>query len=144
MLYALREALDMLFEEGLENVIARHHRLADAVRAAVRAWGLEFLCDDPGAYSDSLTAVVMPDGIDSDAVIRRARDRFDLALGVGLGQLKGKILRIGHLGALGELEVAATIAGTEMALVESGVDVELGSGVAAVERSFAQVPVASR
>ncbi|TMD58738.1 MAG: aminotransferase class V-fold PLP-dependent enzyme, partial [Chloroflexi bacterium] len=89
LLYALREALDMIFEEGLDEVFARHHRLADAVRAAVRAWRLEILCDDPRAYSDSLTAVVMPDGVDSDAVIRRARDRFDLSLGVGLGTLKG-------------------------------------------------------
>ena len=143
MFYALREALDMLFEEGLDEVFARHHRLAEAVRAAVRAWRLEILCDDPRAYSDSLTAVVVPNGIDSEAVIRRARERFDLALGVGLGTLKGKIFRIGHLGALNELEVAATIAGTEMALAESGVDVELGSGVAAVERSFTATPVAA-
>ena len=141
LLYALREALDMLLEEGLENVLARHHRLAEAVRAAVRAWRLELLCDDPRAYSDSLTAVVVPQGIDSDAVIRRAQERFDLALGVGLGTLKGKVFRIGHLGALNELEVAATIAGTEMALAECGVDVELGSGVTAVERAFAQVAV---
>jgi alanine-glyoxylate transaminase/serine-glyoxylate transaminase/serine-pyruvate transaminase len=141
LLYALREALDMLLEEGLENVLARHHRLAEAVRAAVRAWRLELLCDDPRAYSDSLTAVVVPQGIDSDAVIRRAQERFDLALGVGLGTLKGKVFRIGHLGALNELEVAATIAGTEMALAECGVDVELGSGVTAVERAFAHVAV---
>ena len=143
MLYALREALDMLFEEGLDEVFARHHRLAEAVRAAVRGWRLEILCDDPRAYSDSLTAVVVPDGVDSDAVIRRARDRFDLSLGVGLGTLKGRIFRIGHLGALNQLEIAATIAGTEMALAECGVDVELGSGVAAVERSFSQVAVSA-
>jgi alanine-glyoxylate transaminase/serine-glyoxylate transaminase/serine-pyruvate transaminase len=141
LLYGLREALTMLFEEGLEHVFARHHRLAEAVRAAVRAWELQILCDDARAYSDSLTAVVMPEGQDSEAVIGRARDRFDLALGVGLGSLKGKIFRIGHLGALNELEVAATIAGTEMALAECGVEVELGSGVAAVERAFATVPV---
>jgi alanine-glyoxylate transaminase/serine-glyoxylate transaminase/serine-pyruvate transaminase len=141
MLYALREALDMLFEEGLENVFARHHRLAEAVRAAVRAWRLAILCEDPSAYSDTLTGVVVPDGVDSEDVIRRARERFDLALGVGLGPLKGRIFRIGHLGALNELEVAATIAGTEMALAECGVDVELGSGVAAAERLFASVPV---
>ena len=144
LLYALREALDMIFEEGLDEVFARHHRLADAVRAAVRAWRLEILCDDPRAYSDSLTAVVMPDGVDSDAVIRRARDRFDLSLGVGLGTLKGKIVRIGHLGALSELEVAATVVGTEMALAECGVEIELGSGVAAVEQSFSKIAVPAR
>ena len=144
MLYGLREALDMLLEEGLENAFARHHRLAEAVRAAVRAWRLELLCDDPRAYSDSLTAVVVPDGVDSDAVIRRARERFDLALGVGLAKLRGRIFRVGHLGALAELEVAATIAGTEMALAECGVEIELGSGVAAAERAFARVPVPAR
>lgn len=143
MLYALREALDLLFEEGLDNVFARHHRLAEAVRAAVRAWRLEILCDDPRARSDSLTAVVTPDGVDSEDVIRRARDRFDLALGVGLGRLKGKIFRIGHLGALNELEVVATIAGTEMVLAECGVHLDPGSGVVAVERSFSAAPVAA-
>ncbi len=137
LLFGLRAALDLLLEEGLELVFERHHRLAEGVRQAARAWGLELLCDDPRAYSDSLTAVVMPDGVDSDAVIRRARERFDLSLGVGLGQLKGKILRIGHLGALNELEVIATVAGVELALVECDVAVELGSGVRACERSFA-------
>ncbi len=143
LLFGLREALDMLFEEGLENLFARHRRLAEGMRAAVRAWGLEILCDDARAYSDSLTAVVLPEAIDSDAVIRRARDRFDLALGVGLGKLKGRIFRIGHLGALNELEVIAMVAGAEMALAECGVDVELGSGARACERAFAEAPVAA-
>ncbi len=110
VLFGLREALDMLLAEGLDAVFARHHRLAEGVRAAVRAWGLGILCEEADAYSDSLTAVVMPAGVDSNAVIARARDRFDLALGVGLGKLRGKIFRIGHLGALGELEVIATAA----------------------------------
>ncbi len=140
LLFGLREALDLLHEEGLENVFARHRRLAEGVRAAVRAWGLEILCDDPRAYSDSLTAVVTPEDIDSDAVIKRARERFDLALGVGLGKLKGRIFRIGHLGALGELEVVATVAGVELALAECGIDLELGSGARAAERAFAQAP----
>ena len=140
LLFALREALDMLFEEGLENVFARHHRLAESVRQAVRAWRLEILCNDERAYSDSLTAVVMPEGLDSDAVIRRARERFDLSLGVGLGKLKGRIFRIGHLGALSELEVLATVGGIEMALAECGLEVELGSGARATERMFATAP----
>ena len=136
LLFGLREALDMLFEEGLEQVFARHARLAEAVRAAVRAWGLEILCEEPRAYSNSLTAVVVPEGVDSGEVIRVARERFNLDLGVGLARIKGKIFRIGHLGALNELEVLATLGGVEMALVEPGVPIGLGSGVAAAQRSF--------
>jgi alanine-glyoxylate transaminase / serine-glyoxylate transaminase / serine-pyruvate transaminase len=137
LLFGLREALTMLVdEEGLEGVYARHHALAEGVRAAVAAWGLANLCADPARYSDTLTAVVMPDGIDSDAVIRRARERFGLALGVGLGRIKGRVLRIGHLGALNELEVLATLGGVELALVECGVPLRLGSGVAACQNVF--------
>jgi alanine-glyoxylate transaminase/serine-glyoxylate transaminase/serine-pyruvate transaminase len=136
VLFGLREALDLLFAEGLEAVFARHHRLAEGVRAAVRAWGLGILCEDPSAYSDSLTAVVMPEGLDSTALIARARDRFDLALGVGLGRLRGRVFRIGHLGALGELEVLATLGGVEMALRECGHAVAAGAGVAAAEERF--------
>ena len=141
-LFGLREALDMLFEEGLDRVFARHRRLADGVRAAVRAWGLGILCEEPDAFSESLTAVVMPDGLDSNAVIARARDRFDLALGIGLGKLRGKIFRIGHLGALNELEVLATLGGVEMALRECGVPVAAGAGVAAAEERFVEPKVA--
>lgn len=136
MLFGLREALDMLFAEGLEHVFARHHRLADGVRAAVRAWGLSILCEEPDAHSDSLTAVVMPEGLDSNALIARARDRFDLALGVGLGRLRGRVFRIGHLGALNELEVLATLGGVEMALRECGHVVAAGAGVGAAEERF--------
>jgi alanine-glyoxylate transaminase/serine-glyoxylate transaminase/serine-pyruvate transaminase len=136
VLFGLREALDMLFAEGLDRVFARHHRLADGVRAAVRAWGLGILCEEPDGYSDSLTAVLMPEGLDSNALIARARDRFDLALGVGLGKLRGRVFRIGHLGALGELEVLATLGGVEMALRECGYAVAAGAGVAAAEERF--------
>jgi alanine-glyoxylate transaminase/serine-glyoxylate transaminase/serine-pyruvate transaminase len=126
----------MLLAEGLDKVFARHHRLAEGVRAAVRAWGLGILCEEPDAYSDSLTAVVMPKGFDSNALIARARDRFDLALGVGLGRLRGSVFRVGHLGALGELEVLATLGGVEMALRECGHAVAAGAGVAAAEEHF--------
>lgn len=143
MLYGLRAALDMLFEEGLDRVFARHRRLADAVRSAVGAWGLEIYCKDADAYSHSLTAVVTPEGFDSAEVIRAARERFGLALGVGLGKVKGKLFRIGHLGSLNELEVLAVIAGVEMALRECGVDVQLGSGARAAEETLvAREPVA--
>ncbi len=136
LLFGLREALDMLFEEGLEHVFTRHTRLAEAVRKAVGAWELEILCEDQGAYSNSLTAVMMPDGLDSAEVIRIARERFGLDLGVGLSQIKGRVFRIGHLGALNELEVLATLGGVEMALREAGVPITLGSGVAAAQESF--------
>ena len=139
VLFGLREALDMLLAEGLEAVFARHHRLAEGVRAAVRAWALGILCEEVDGYSDSLTAVVMPEGLDSNALIARARDRFDLALGVGLGRLRGRVFRIGHLGALGELEVLATLGGVEMALRDCGIQVTPGSAVAAAEECFARV-----
>ena len=143
VLFGLREALDMLFAEGLSTVFARHHRLAEGIRAAVRAWGLDLLCEEADAYSDSLTAVVMPEGLDSNALIARARDRFDLALGVGLGKLRGRVFRIGHLGALGELEVVATLGGVEMALRECGHPVAAGAGVAAAEERFLSAPKAA-
>jgi len=147
LLFGLREALDMLFEEGLEAVFARHRRLADAVRAAVRAWGLEIYCQDADAYSHSLTAVMTPETLDSGLVITRARERFPLALGVGLGKVKGKLFRIGHLGALNELEVLAVIGGVEMTLAELGVPVRIGTGAAAAEEALlasARAPEPSR
>ena len=137
-LFGLRAALDMLFEEGLSSVYTRHRRLAGAVRAAVRAWDREVYCLEEDAASDTLTGVVMPEGTDSGAVIATARERFGLSLGVGLGKVKGLVLRIGHLGSLSELEVLAAVAGVEMALSESGIDVRLGSGVAAAEQCFAR------
>lgn len=135
MLYGLREAVRMLQEEGLTAVFARHARLAEGVRQAVRAWGLEILCRDPREYSNTLTAVVMPAGADGDVVLRAA-ERLHLSLGTGLGRLKGRVVRIGHLGALNELEVLATLAGTEMALAQAGVRVPPGAGVAACQRFF--------
>jgi alanine-glyoxylate transaminase/serine-glyoxylate transaminase/serine-pyruvate transaminase len=138
ILFGLRAALDMLFEEGLDNVFDRHRRLADAVRAAIGAWDLRILCEEPRLYSNSLTAVVMPEGYDSDDVVKLAQARFDLALGVGLGQIKGAVFRIGHLGALNELEVLATLGGVEMTLAQLGVPIDLGSGVAAAQRAFVE------
>ena len=138
LLFGLREALRMLFEEGLENVLARHGRLAQATREAVRAWGLPILASDPARASNSLTAVV-GDEIDSNKVVKVAAERLNLALGVGLGQLRGRVFRIGHLGSLNELEILATIAGTELALLYSGQAIELGVGVAAAQRFFAGV-----
>jgi alanine-glyoxylate transaminase/serine-glyoxylate transaminase/serine-pyruvate transaminase len=137
LLFGLREALRMLAEEGLDNVLARHKRLADGTRAAVRAWGLALLAGDAARASNSLTAVVV-DQVDSNKIVKVAAERLNLALGVGLGQLRGRVFRIGHLGSLNELEVLATLAGTELALRYSGQKIELGAGVAAAERWFAE------
>jgi alanine-glyoxylate transaminase/serine-glyoxylate transaminase/serine-pyruvate transaminase len=136
LLYALREALDLLFEEGLDQVFARHRRLAEATRAAVRAWGLRILCADDSAHSNSLTAVVVPPGINADDVVRVARERFDMALGVGLGQLAGRVFRIGHLGSLNDLELIGTIAGVEEALALCGVAIPSPSGVQAAQQAL--------
>ena len=121
LLYGLSEALEMLFAEGLDRVFARHDRLAEATRRAVRAWGLEILCADPAEYSSSLTAVVMPDGHNADAFRRIVLDRFDMSLGQGLGKLAGKVFRIGHLGFFNDLMLCGTLAGVEMGLGLAGV-----------------------
>lgn len=135
-LYGLRAALDMLFEEGLANAYRRHRRLARAVRAAVQAWGLEVYCQDEDAASDTLTGVVTPEGLDSGEVLRVAHDRFGMSLGVGLGKVRGKLFRIGHLGSLNELEIIGTLGGVEMSLTELGVRLTPGSGVAAAEQAL--------
>jgi alanine-glyoxylate transaminase/serine-glyoxylate transaminase/serine-pyruvate transaminase len=116
LLYGLREALEMLAEEGLANVFARHERHGEATRRAVRAWGLEVLCVDPAEYSGSLTAVLMPADHDADALRARVLEAFDLSLGTGLGRLAGKVFRIGHLGHFNDLMLAGTLAGVEMGL----------------------------
>ena len=116
LLYGLREAIAMLLEEGLDNVFARHNRHAEATRRAVRAWGLEVLAKNPAEYSSSLTAVLMPDGHDADALREVILDAFDMSLGQGLGKLKGRIFRIGHLGDFNDLMLMGTLAGVEMGL----------------------------
>ena len=141
LLYGLREALAMLHEQGLERVFARHDRHAEATRRAVRAWGLEVLCQDPREYSSSLTAVLMPDGQDADALRRLILERFDLSLGNGLGRLAGKVFRIGHLGDFNDLMLAGTLAGIEMGLKASGLPLG-ASGVAAALDYLAQADAA--
>ena len=133
LLFGLEEALKMLNEEGLQNVFRRHARLAEACRHAVRALGLEILCRNPAEHSNTLTAVVLPPGFDSDELIRHAYRRLELSLGVGLGAVKGKVFRIGHLGSLNELDLLGGLAGVEMMLKESGVPVKLGAGLAAAQ-----------
>ena len=136
LLYGLAEALAMLGEEGLDNVFARHDRLAEATRRAVRAWGLEILCLNPAEYSSALTAIVMPEGHDADALRKVILERFDLSLGTGLGKVKGKVFRIGHLGDFNELMLAGTLCGVEMGLGLAGVPHQRG-GVDAALRYLA-------
>ena len=133
LLYGLRESLDMLFEEGLHSVFARHRRLADGVRAAVSAWGLSLCARERHLASDTVSAIVVPEGSDAREVIRIAGERYDLSLGAGLMQLSGRVFRIGHLGDLNELMCLGAIAGVEMAMRDVGMAIELGSGVAAAQ-----------
>ena len=128
LLYGLDVALDMLYAEGLEQVFARHQRHAAATRAAVRAWGLELLCLDEREYSGSLTAILVPEGHDADALRRIILERFDMSLGAGLTKLAGKVFRIGHLGDFNDLTLAGTLSGVQMGLHLAGIPVQ-GSGV---------------
>ena len=121
LLYGLAEAIDMLHEEGLERVFARHDRHAEGVRRAVKAWGLEILCKDPKYYSSSLTAILMPAGHNADAFRKTALEHFDVSLGTGLSKVAGKVFRIGHLGDTNDLTMIATLAGVEMGLGLAGV-----------------------
>ncbi len=136
LLVGLREALRMLFEEGLAQVFLRHARLAEGVRRAVRAWGLPILCSDPQAYSPTLTAVVIPEGMDSGRLIAWAAAHLNLSLGAGLGRLRGRVFRIGHLGWLNEVEVLGVLGGVEIALNAAGLQVPPGSGVSACASWF--------
>ena len=142
LLYGLAEACDMLLDPqhgGLPTVFARHQRWGEGVRAAVKAWGLEIQCADPAVYSPVLTGVVMPDGVDADAVRKIIYDRFDCSLGTGLGKVKGKMFRIGHLGDCNDLTLMGALSGCEMGLKLSGVKLA-GSGVAAAMDYFAGHP----
>jgi alanine-glyoxylate transaminase/serine-glyoxylate transaminase/serine-pyruvate transaminase len=139
LLYGLREALKMLLdEEGLEHVFARHTRHGEATRRAVAAWGLEVLCLDPREYSNSLTAVLVPELYDADRIRQIILDGFDMSLGTGLGKMKGRIFRIGHLGHFNDLMLCGTLCGVEMGLHRAGVPHKAGGVVAALE--FLQMP----
>src|SRR5438309_7991625 len=143
LLFGLEEALRMLDEEGLPRVFARHARLAEACRRAVSALGLALLCRNPAEYSHTLTAVVMPPGFDSDEFVRHAHRRLDLSLGVGLGAVRGKVFRIGHLGSLNELDLLGGLAGVEMTLKDFGVPVRLGAGLAAAQEFLLSEPISA-
>ncbi|HEX4050419.1 MAG TPA: aminotransferase class V-fold PLP-dependent enzyme [Steroidobacteraceae bacterium] len=139
LLYGLAEALEMLRDEGLDTVFARHRRWGEAVRGAINAWGLPIQCADPKLYSPVSTAVILPAGVNADAVRADILKRFDLSLGMGLGKIKGRVFRIGHLGNSNDLTVLAGLVGCEMGLKLAGVDMH-GSGVAFAMEYFASRP----
>jgi alanine-glyoxylate transaminase/serine-glyoxylate transaminase/serine-pyruvate transaminase len=131
MLYGMRESVSMLLEEGLDNVFARHHRLAEGVRAAVKAWGLELCAKAPKWHSDTVSAIMVPPHVRGDVVIDIAYRRYNLALGAGLSKVAGKLFRIGHMGDLNECMLLGALGGAEMAMRDAGIDVAPGSGVGA-------------
>ena len=133
LMRGLRASLDLLLEEGLDNVFARHYRMAEGVRRAVTAWDMELVSAGPQWRSDTVSAIRVPEGADATAVISGAYHRYGLSLGTGLAQLSGKVFRIGHLGSVTELMLISALAGAEMAMRDAGIAVELGSGVAAAQ-----------
>lgn len=148
LIFGLREALQMLGEEGLPNVFRRHQRHAEATRAAVRAWGLEVVCAEPREYSNSMTAVFTPEGHDADRLRKIILENFDMSLGAGLGKLAGKVFRIGHLGSFNDLMLSGTLSGIEMGLRLADVPHKAGGVTAALnslapaERKLQSAPVA--
>jgi alanine-glyoxylate transaminase / serine-glyoxylate transaminase / serine-pyruvate transaminase len=136
LLRGLRASVDMLLAEGLDNVFARHHRLAEGARLAVAAWGLTLCAKEPWWQSDTVTAICVPKGFNSDDVVRTAYYRYRMSLGVGLSKVAGRVFRIGHIGNINEIMVLQALAGCEMALRDVGVPVAAGSGVAAAQEHF--------
>jgi alanine-glyoxylate transaminase/serine-glyoxylate transaminase/serine-pyruvate transaminase len=139
LIYGLSEALDMILDEGLDQVFARHQRLAAACRSAVRGWGLEIQCADKAVYSPVLTGVITPEGVDADAVRKVIYEHFDMSLGTGLGKVKGRMFRIGHLGDCNDLTLMATLCGCEMGLQMAGVKLN-DSGVQQALRHLSSHP----
>ena len=137
LLRGLRASLDRIFDEGLENIFERHTFLAEGVRRAVSAWGLRLCAKSPEWHSDTVTAILVPDGKDANEVIKQAYNRYGLSLGAGLSVVAGKVFRIGHLGDLNELMLMSAISGAEMAMRDVGIlEVKPGSGVAAAQEFY--------
>lgn len=139
--HGLREALNCIEEEGLDQIIHRHHVLAEATRKAVDAWGLKLCAKSPRWQSDTVSAIVVPEGIDAAKIIRHAYDRYNLALGAGLSKVAGKVFRIGHIGDLNELMLLGAISGAEMAMLDNGVKIQAGSGVGAAQEFLRDNPI---
>ena len=138
LLRGLRASLDLMFDEGLENIFTRHHRMAEAVRAAVSAWGLTTCSQGPEWHSDTVTAIVVPEGFDANEVIKTAYYKYDLSLGAGLSKVAGKVFRIGHLGWTNELMILSALGGAEIAMRDVGIPFVSGSGVGAAIDYFAK------
>lgn len=136
LMNGLNESCKMLLAEGLENVFARHHRIAEGVRAAVGAWGLELCAATPEVYSDTVSAIRTPEGFNATDIVTHAADKYGIAFGVGLGEVAGKVFRIGHLGSLTDVMALSGIATAEMCMVDLGLDIRLGSGVAAAQEYY--------
>ncbi len=138
LIYGMRESLKMLFKEGLDNVYARHFRLAQGVRQAVDAWGMKLVAQSPDLYSDTVSAIYVPDGFDSNVLTDHAFNAYGVSFGIGLGQLNGKAFRIGHLGSLTDVMVLSGLAAIEMAMADLNYPIRLGSGVAAAQDYYRQ------
>ena len=136
LLNGLKMATEMLLSEGLENVFARHNRIASGVRAAVDAWGLQLCAVSSDLYSDTVSAIRTPDGFNATNIVTHAADKYDVAFGVGLGEVAGKLFRIGHLGSLTDVMTLSGIATAEMCMVDLGLDIKLGAGVAAAQEHY--------
>ncbi len=136
LIYGMKASLDMLFEEGLENVYARHHRLAEGVRQAVKGWGFELAAKSPDLYSETVSAIYVPEGFNSNELTDHAFNKYGISFGVGLGEMAGRAFRIGHLGSLTEVMVLAGLATIEMAMVDLDYPIKLGQGVTAAQEYF--------
>ena len=136
LINGLKESCHIILEEGLENVFARHHRIAEGVRKAVRAWGFELCAESPECYSDTVSAIKTPEGFNSTDLVTHAARKYDVAFGVGLGDVTGKVFRIGHLGRLTDVMALSGIATAEMCMADLGLDIRLGSGVAAAQEFY--------
>ncbi len=142
LMNGLNQACDMLLKEGLENVFARHTRIAEGVRAAVGAWGLDLCAANPAVYSDTVSAIRTPDGFNATDIVTHAAEKYGVAFGVGLGEVAGKVFRIGHLGSLTDVMALSGIATAEMCMVDLGLNIQLGSGVAAAQEYYRGHPAA--
>jgi alanine-glyoxylate transaminase/serine-glyoxylate transaminase/serine-pyruvate transaminase len=136
LLNGLKLSTEMLLAEGLETVFARHHRIAEGVRAAVRAWGMELCAEAPALYSDTVSAIRTPEGFDATRIVTHAANTYGVAFGVGLGEVAGKVFRIGHLGSLTDVMMLSGLATAEMCMADLGLPVRLGSGVAAAQEHY--------
>ncbi|SEG50952.1 L-aspartate--glyoxylate aminotransferase BhcA [Marinobacterium lutimaris] len=144
LIYGMRESLKMLLEEGLDNVYARHFRLAEGVRKAVEAWGMKLCAQSPELYSDTVSAIYVPEGFDSNELTEHAFNAYGVSFGIGLGEMNGKAFRIGHLGSLTDVMVLSGLASIEMAMADLNYPIELGSGVRAAQEYYRATAAANQ